>query len=56
MGDLLAALHRDEGFTVLMITHDPDEARRLADRFVLIEAGHVAGQGAIADLQGDRVG
>ena len=56
MGDLLAALHRDEGFTVLMITHDPDEARRLADRFVLVEAGHVAGQGAIADLQGDRVG
>ncbi len=50
MGALLAALHRDEGFTVLMITHDPDEARRLADRFVLIEGGHVAREGAIADL------
>ncbi|MCD2174775.1 thiamine ABC transporter ATP-binding protein [Rhizobium sp. C4] len=50
MGDLLGALHRDEGFTVLMITHDRDEARRLADRFILVEAGHVAAQGAIADL------
>jgi thiamine transport system ATP-binding protein len=50
MGDLLAALHRDEGFTVLMVTHDPDEARRLADRFVVVEAGHVAREGAIADL------
>ena len=50
MGELLATLHRDEGFTVLMITHDPDEARRLADRFVVVEGGHVARQGAIADL------
>jgi len=54
MGDLLAALHRDEGFTVLMITHDPDEARHLADRFVVVEAGRVARQGAIADLQANH--
>ena len=50
MGELLAALHRDEGFTVLMITHDPDEATRLADRFVLIDGGSVAREGPIADL------
>lgn len=50
MGDLLALLHRDEGFTVLMITHDPDEARRLADRFVVIEAGRVAAQGPSESL------
>ncbi len=50
MGALLAAMHRQEGFTVLMITHDREEARRLADRFVMVEAGHVAGQGPIADL------
>lgn len=56
MGELLSALHRDGGFTVLMITHDPDEARRLADRFVLIEGGHVARDGGIADLQADRTG
>ncbi len=54
MGGLLAALHRDEGFTVLMITHDPDEAMRLADRFVLIEGGRVARQGEIADLRVSR--
>ncbi|MET3615433.1 thiamine transport system ATP-binding protein [Rhizobium aquaticum] len=55
MGGLLAALHRDEGFTVLMITHDPDEARRLADRFVLIEGGRVVREGEIADLRAPRV-
>jgi thiamine transport system ATP-binding protein len=41
MGDLLAGLHRDEGFTILMITHDLDEARRLADCQIRIEAGRV---------------
>lgn len=54
MGDLLAALHRDEGFTVLMITHDPEEAARLADRFAVIEAGHVASQGTIDLLRAAR--
>lgn len=54
MGDLLAALHRDEGFTVLMITHDPEEAARLADRFAVIEAGHVAAQGTIDLLRAAR--
>lgn len=56
MGDLLTALHRDEGFTVMMITHDPDEARRLADRFVLIEHGRVARQGEIADIEAASAG
>lgn len=54
MGDLLAALHRDEGFTVLMITHDPEEAARLADRIAVIEAGHVAAQGTIDLLRAAR--
>ncbi|HWU62124.1 MAG TPA: ATP-binding cassette domain-containing protein [Ensifer sp.] len=50
MGELLAALHRDEGFTVLMITHDRDEARRLAGRFILVEGGHITGEGTIDRL------
>lgn len=50
MGALLIELQRAEGFTILMITHDRDEARRLADRFIAIEAGRVATVGPIERL------
>lgn len=50
MGKLLAALHRDAGFTVLMITHDPAEASRLADQFVEIRAGRTVRSGPIDAL------
>lgn len=50
MGELLAELHREGGFTVLMITHDPAEARRLADHFVAIEGGHTVRSGPIDAL------
>lgn len=33
---------RKHGFTVLLITHDVDEAVALADRVVLIDAGGIA--------------
>jgi thiamine transport system ATP-binding protein len=52
MGALLAALHRDEGFTVLMITHDRGEARRLAERFILVKGGEIAAQGTMDALPG----
>jgi molybdate transport system ATP-binding protein len=35
---------------VLYVTHDLDEVTRLADSLVLIEAGRVAGFGAVADV------
>lgn len=41
MGSLLAELHRDARFTVLMITHDPEEARRLADAAIVVEHGRI---------------
>lgn len=50
MGELLLDLQRTEGFTVLMITHDREEARRLAQCFVRIETGSVATVGPIRDL------
>jgi sulfonate transport system ATP-binding protein len=36
MQDLVAEVHRDEGTTVLLVTHDVDEALQLADRIVLL--------------------
>jgi molybdate/tungstate transport system ATP-binding protein len=39
--DILKDLHRNTGITVLMVTHDFDEARYLADRIAVIREGHL---------------
>ena len=42
MLDLLAALAAREGTTVLMVTHDPDDARRFAQLGIVLDAGRAA--------------
>jgi thiamine transport system ATP-binding protein len=42
MASLLLEMHRDTGNTVVMVSHDPDEVRRIADHAVFIEHGRVA--------------
>jgi sulfonate transport system ATP-binding protein len=39
MQDLLAALVRDYSLSVVMVTHDTNEARRLADKIFFLEGG-----------------
>ncbi|MBY6056506.1 ATP-binding cassette domain-containing protein [Leisingera daeponensis] len=39
MLDLVAELTRESGATVLMVSHDPDDARRIADQVVLVADG-----------------
>jgi sulfonate transport system ATP-binding protein len=48
MQDLLLDIHASEPATVLLVTHDVDEALYLADRVVLLgeEPGYPAGSGA----------
>ncbi|WP_083259741.1 ABC transporter ATP-binding protein [Cellulosimicrobium cellulans] len=41
---------RDRGVTVLLVTHFMDEAERLCDRLVVIDAGRVVAQGSPAEL------
>lgn len=41
MLDLLAETARDENLSVLMVTHDPDDARRIADHVALVADGTV---------------
>ena len=41
---------RDDGVTVLVTTHDLDEAERLADHVVIIDRGRVVAEGAPATL------
>jgi len=54
----VAAL-RDDGVTVLLTTHDLDEAQRLADRVVIIDHGRLLASGTPAELMqggpGDEV-
>lgn len=48
--DLVAALARDQGSTVLLCTHDLSEAQQLCDRVVVLEHGQVVASGAPAAL------
>lgn len=41
---------RDDGVTVVLTTHDLDEAERLADHVVILDAGKVVAAGSPADL------
>jgi ABC-2 type transport system ATP-binding protein len=49
--DIVRAL-RDEGRTVLLITHDMDEADRLSDRVAIIDHGRILALGTPAALKG----
>ncbi|WP_433825485.1 ABC transporter ATP-binding protein [Actinoplanes sp. CA-015351] len=57
MQDLLAEVQREAGTTVLLVTHDVDEALHLADRVVLLGAsapGEPASVRLIQPVPGDR--
>lgn len=47
---------RDEGVTVLLSTHDLDEAERVADRVVIIDAGRLVAAGTLEELQATEAG
>ena len=50
MLDLVAQLSDETGMTVLMVSHDPEDALRLADETVFIDGGHAAAPRPTADL------
>jgi ABC-2 type transport system ATP-binding protein len=52
----LARQLRATGTTILLTTHDMDEAQALADRVVVLSAGLVAADGPPAELRGRRGG
>ena len=53
MLELLATLARDTGATVLMVTHDPQDALRFAEQTVLVADGVAAAPVATAALFAD---
>jgi molybdate transport system ATP-binding protein len=46
----LDSLHQTLDIPLLYVSHSPDEVAQLADHLVLLEAGRVAGSGAIGDM------
>ena len=49
---LVADLHAERGMTVLFVTHQPEDARRLASAIVFLEDGRVAASGETAKFFG----
>jgi osmoprotectant transport system ATP-binding protein len=48
--DEIARVHREIGTTIVFVTHDVDEALRLADRVVVMNAGRVVQTGQPAEI------
>jgi putative ABC transport system ATP-binding protein len=46
----LAELRRELEISVVLVSHDPEQARRLSDWVVRIEAGRVTGAGPLAEV------
>jgi len=46
----LERLHDNLAIPVLYVSHSPDEVARLADRIVLLDAGHVRAEGSASEI------
>lgn len=53
--EVLVALNRDRGITIILVEQNVDFARRASQRFVILERGTVAEQGTIGDLTDELV-
>ena len=50
MLDLVSALKREHGLTVLMVTHQPEEAQRAADQIIFVAEGRVREPVSVSDF------
>jgi thiamine transport system ATP-binding protein len=50
MLDLLAEMQAETRMTVLLVTHQPEDARRISKRLVFLENGGIAAGGDIEDF------
>jgi urea transport system ATP-binding protein len=55
IGDIILRLNRDQGLTVLLVEQKLPFARRVADRFCLMERGRLVAGGAIGELHEELV-
>ena len=50
--ELIGSVVRDHGLTCVMVTHDRDQARRMCNRAILLEAGHLMRSGTAVEVLG----
>jgi len=50
--ELITSLVRDHGLTCVMVTHDRQQARRMCNRIILLEAGHLMQCGTAMEVLG----
>jgi putative ABC transport system ATP-binding protein len=50
--ELIGSLVRDHGLTCVMVTHDREQARRMCNRVILLEAGQLTRSGTAAEVLG----
>ena len=50
MLDLVAGVHAERGMTVLFVTHQPEDARRIGQNVVFLDNGTVAATGTADDF------
>lgn len=50
MLDLVASVQSERSMTVLFVTHQPEDARKLAENMVFVESGTVSATGKTADF------
>jgi len=49
--NLLLELKKTDGTTLVVVTHNMPSARKLADRFMMLDQGHVAASCALSDFE-----
>lgn len=54
MLDLIDNLHQETGMTIVMVTHHPDDALRLASTLLFLDNGLIAASGPAKDLLSDK--
>jgi putative ABC transport system ATP-binding protein len=48
--DLILGIIREQGFTCLLITHDTDQARRMATHVIVLEVGKLVSFGPVGEV------
>lgn len=54
--ETMLRLRRDLNLTLIWVTHTAEQARRVGDRLILLEAGQITHAGAVADLLDEKTG
>jgi urea transport system ATP-binding protein len=55
IGDIIRRLNREIGLTVILVEQKLPFARRVADRFVILDRGRLMAVGAMAELSDELV-